>query len=60
MGVGFVLVEILLDKFLRAFECFLILLPFGLHDDLILDLALYGGFVLLPLAHDIGQDVLFS
>ena len=60
MGVGFVLVEILLDKLFGAFECFLIFLPFGLHDDLILDLALYGGFVLLPLAHDIGQDVLFS
>lgn len=54
MGVGFVLVEILLDKLFGAFECFLIFLPFGLHDDLILDLALYGGFILLPLAHDIG------
>lgn len=54
MGVGFMLVEILLDKLFGAFECFLILFPFGLHDDLILDFALYCSFILLPFAHDIG------
>ena len=60
MRVCFLLIDILFDKFFRAFESIIFFLALTLECNFAFDFVLDGSLVTLSLLHDVSQNVLLA